>query len=239
MKISFVALKMTRYSDTQSILTAYSRQWGKVAFAVSVGKGKGASRLRALTMPLGLVECESDMRPGREVLALRQARPLAVFTGTHTNPVKQMMAMFLAEVLSLVLREGVPDAGLYDYVAASARYLDSMPTADVANFHICFLLHLGRLLGIEPDVSTYAPGSVLDMRDGIWRKSMPFHDEVLTPDESEAAMRLQRMTYANMPTFRFTREQRARALDMVLRYYTLHVTSLSGLKSLDILRSMF
>ena len=156
MKISFVALKMTRYSDTQSILTAYSRQWGKVAFAVSVGKGKGASRLRALTMPLGLVECESDMRPGREVLALRQARPLAVFTGTHTNPVKQMMAMFLAEVLSLVLRESVPDAGLYDYVAASARYLDSMPTADVANFHICFLLHLGRLLGIEPDVSTYA-----------------------------------------------------------------------------------
>ena len=76
------------------------------------------------------------------------------------------MAMFLAEVLSLVLRESVPDAGLYDYVAASARYLDSMPTADVANFHICFLLHLGRLLGIEPDVSTYAPGSVLDMRDG-------------------------------------------------------------------------
>ena len=58
MKISFVALKMTRYSDTQSILTAYSREWGKVAFAVSVGKGKGASRLRALTMPLGLVECE-------------------------------------------------------------------------------------------------------------------------------------------------------------------------------------
>ncbi len=114
-----------------------------------------------------------------------------------------------------------------------------MPTADVANFHICFLLHLGRLLGIEPDVSTYAPGSVLDMRDGIWRKSMPLHGEVLAPDESEAAMRLQRMTYANMPTFRFTREQRARALDMVLRYYTLHVTSLSGLKSLDILRSMF
>ncbi len=239
MRISFIALKVTRYSDTQSILTAYSREWGKVAFAVTVGKGKGASRLRALTMPLGLVECDTDMRPGREVLPLRQARPLAVLSDMHSNPVKQMMAMFLAEVLSLVLRESVPDAHLYDYIDASARYLDGIEVGGVANFHICFLLHLGRLLGIEPDVSTYKPGAMFDMRDGIWRMSVPLHGEVLTPADSEVAMMLQRMTYANMSTFRFTREQRAKALDLVLRYYSLHVTSLSGLRSLEILRAMF
>lgn len=238
MRTSFIALKVTRYSDTQSILTAYSREWGKVAFAMTVGKGKGASRLRALTMPLGLVECETDMRPGRDVLPLRQARPLAVLSDMHSNPVKQMLAMFLAEVLAAVLRDSVPDAHLYDYLDASARYLDGMPVGEVANFHICFLIHLGRLLGIEPDVSTYAPGSMLDMRDGIWRRSMPLHGEALTPEESEVAMSLQRMTYANMSAFRFTREQRAKALDMVLRYYSLHVTPLSGLHSLEILRAM-
>ena len=238
MRTSFIALKVTRYSDTQSILTAYSREWGKVAFAMTVGKGKGASRLRALTMPLGLVECETDMRPGRDVLPLRQARPLAVLSDMHSNPVKQMLAMFLAEVLAAVLRDSVPDAHLYDYLDASARYLDGMSVGEVANFHICFLIHLGRLLGIEPDVSTYAPGSMLDMRDGIWRRSMPLHGEALTPEESEVAMSLQRMTYANMSAFRFTREQRAKALDMVLRYYSLHVTPLSGLRSLEILRAM-
>lgn len=239
MRISFIALKMTRYSDTQSILTAYSRELGKVTFAVAVGKGKGASRLRAMTMPLGLVECDTDMRPGRDVMPLRQARPLAVLSDIHSNPLKQMMAMFLAEVLSFVLRESVPDAHMYDYISASARYLDGISVSEVANFHICFLVHLGRLLGIVPDVSTYLPGTMLDMRDGIWRRSVPLHGEVLTPEESESAIRLQRMTYANMSTFRFTREQRARVLDLVLRYYTLHVTSLSGLRSLEILRSLF
>lgn len=238
MRISFIALKVTRYSDTQSILTAYSRELGRVSFAVTVGKGKGAARLRALTMPLGLVECDTDMRPGRDVLPLRQARPLVVLSDMHSNPVKQMMAMFLAEVLSFVLWESVPDPHLYDYIAASARYLDGISVSEVANFHICFLIHLGRLLGIEPDVSTYSPGTMLDMSDGIWRRSIPLHGEVLTSEESESAMRLQRMTYANMSTFRFTREQRARVLDMVLRYYSLHVTSLSGLHSLEILRSM-
>lgn len=239
MRISFVALKLTRYSDSQSILTAYSREYGKVAFAVPAGKGKGASRLRALTMPLSLVECETEMRPGREVLPLRQPRPLAVLTDLHGNPLKQMMAMFLSEVLAIVLRESVPDSGVYDFIEGSARYLDVSGPGAVANFHICFLLHLGRLLGIEPDTSTYGPGYVLDMRDGIWRPMMPLHGDSLGTEESLAAVGLSRMTYANMHAYRFTRSQRARALDMVLRYYSLHVTPLSGLRSLEILRSMF
>ncbi len=109
----------------------------------------------------------------------------------------------------------------------------------VANFHICFLLHLGRLLGIEPDVSTYAPGMVIDLRDGIWRGSMPLHGEWLSPEESAAAVGMLRMTYSNMASFRLTREQRSRALDLVLRYYSLHVAPLSHIRSLEILRSMF
>lgn len=239
MLISFISLKVTRYSDTQSILTAYSREWGKVAFAVATGKGKNASRLRAMTMPMGIVECDTDMRPGREVLPMRQARPVAVLTELHSNPLKQMVAMFVAEVLAKVLRESVHDAAVYDFIEGSARYLDALPVSDIGNFHICFLMHLGRLLGIEPDITTYAPGGVMDMRDGIWRNCLPLHNEVLTPEESAEAVRLARMTYANMRYFRYTRSQRARVLDLVLRYYSLHVTPLNGLRSLEILRSMF
>lgn len=237
-RVSFISLKMTRYSDTQSILSGYSRELGRVAFAVPAGKGKGAARLRALTMPLSLVECETDARPGREVLPLRQVRPVTVLGELHSHPVKRMLAMFLSEVLSAVLRESVKDEGVYDYIEASVRYLDGMPARWAANFHICFLLHLGRLLGIEPDVSTYHHGSVMDMRDGIWRTAVPLHGEWLGAEESAVAAGLSRMTYDNMQAFRYTREQRARVLDTVLRYYSLHVASLAHLRSLDILRSM-
>ncbi|MDE6684431.1 MAG: DNA repair protein RecO, partial [Duncaniella sp.] len=74
---------------------------------------------------------------------------------------------------------------------------------------------------------------------GIWRDCLPLHGEILTPEESAEAARLARMTYTNMKYFRYTRSQRARVLDTVLRYYSLHVTPLSGLRSLEILRSMF
>ncbi|WP_290095750.1 DNA repair protein RecO [uncultured Duncaniella sp.] len=239
MKLSFIALKSTRYSDSQNILTAYSRELGRVSMAVPAGKGKGASRIRALTMPLSILECETDVKPSREVMPIRQVRPVIVLGEVHTHPVKQMLAMFLAEVLSVVLRESVPDDRVYRYLESSISYLDSVHGGLVANFHICFLLHLGRLLGIEPDVSTYAPGMVIDLRDGIWRGSMPLHGEWLSPEESAAAVRMLRMTYSNMASFRLTREQRSRALDLVLRYYSLHVAPLSHIRSLEILRSMF
>ncbi|MCI9172643.1 DNA repair protein RecO [uncultured Duncaniella sp.] len=238
MKLTFISLKTVRYSDTQSILSAYSLEHGRVSLVVPSGKGKGASRLRALTMPLSVLECETDFRPGREVLPMRQARPVEVFNGIHANPVKQMIAMFLAESLSMLLRESVPDEGVYTFIHSSVKWLDSIPAECSANFHVCFLLNLGRLLGIEPDVSTFRHGYVMDMRDGIWRSSMPLHGEWLASDESSAASMILRMTYSNMSRFRFTRQQRNRTLDLVLRYYSLHLAPLSHLHSLDILRSI-
>lgn len=237
-KLTFISLKTVRYSDTQSILSAYSLEHGRVSLVVPSGKGKGASRLRALTMPLSVLECETDFRPGREVLPMRQARPVEVFNGIHANPVKQMIAMFLAESLSMLLRESVPDEGVYTFIHSSVKWLDSIPAECSANFHVCFLLNLGRLLGIEPDVSTFRHGYVMDMRDGIWRSSMPLHGEWLASDESSAASMILRMTYSNMSRFRFTRQQRNRTLDLVLRYYSLHLAPLSHLHSLDILRSI-
>ena len=162
MKISLIALKTTRYSDTQNILTAYSRELGRVSMSVPAGKGKEASRIRALTMPLGLLECETDVKPGKEVLPMRQVRPLAALAAMRSDPLRQMVAMFIAEVLSVVLRESVPDESVFRYIESSVRCLDSAFGRMAANFHICFLINLGRLLGIEPDVTTYAPGMVMD-----------------------------------------------------------------------------
>ena len=59
MKLSIVALKVTRYSDAQSILTAYSRELGMVSLALPAGSSRSAVRMRALTMPFGVAECES------------------------------------------------------------------------------------------------------------------------------------------------------------------------------------
>ena len=77
MNLHLVALKTTKYSDTQTILTAYSRERGRVSLALPAGSGKGAARVRALTMPLAVIECVSEVRPGREILPMRHRLSLS------------------------------------------------------------------------------------------------------------------------------------------------------------------
>lgn len=238
MNLHLIALKTTKYSDTQTILTAFSREHGRVSLSLPAGAGKAAARMRALTMPLSVVECVSERRAGREIMPLRQAAQSVPLATLHSDPVKQMMAMFLAEVLSVVLQGGAPDSAMYDFLEASVAFLDMADARQTANFHICFLYHLGRRLGIEPDVSTYAAGSLLDLRDGTWRMSAPLHRSFLNPEDSAVAFRLARMTFANMDRFRFNRMERNAILDNMLEYFSLHYVSMRHLRSLDILRAM-
>lgn len=238
MNLHLVPLKTTKYSDTRTILTAYSREYGRVSFTLPAGSGRAAARIRALTMPLGVIECVAERRPGREIMPLRQPVQSFALATLHTDPVKQMMSMFLAELLAVVLRESDPDPALFDYIVAGIRILDAADARRTANFHICFLFSLSRHLGIEPDVSTYACGSVFDIADGRWRLTAPVSGSYLPPDEADVVYRLSRMTFANMHRFRFNRRERNAILDVIMDYYSTHYVSLRRLRSLDILRTM-
>lgn len=106
MKLTIICLRLTRHSDSRSILTALSREAGRVAMGVPAGNSREARRLRALTMPLSVLTCETVARPGQEILPIRQAAAARVTASLHSHPVKQMMAMFVAETVSLVMRQG-------------------------------------------------------------------------------------------------------------------------------------
>lgn len=238
-KMQFIALRTVRYSDRHSILSGYSLEFGRVAFAIAAGSGREAVRRRALLMPLSIVECVADIKPGREVSVMHEPRSLSPLMGLRTNPVKSSVALFLAEVLGVVLRDGPPDAALYNYMCRSIGVLDVLPAERSANFHICFLWGLGRFIGIEPDTEEYRPGMIFDMADGRFRLTAPLHRHYLDAGQSEVVASLSRMTFANMWLFRMNRRQRNELLDGILTYYSLHYTGLQSLRSLDVLRELF
>lgn len=238
-KMHIIALRQVKHSERHTILTAYSLENGRVAFAIPAGNGREASRMRALLMPLGAVECVAYMSAGQDVMRMGGVRQLQSCTGLLLNPIKSAVALFVAEVLDLVLREGEPDGAVWHYVCDSVKVLDELPSSRIANFHICFLCGLGRLLGIEPDVEEYHRGMIFDMVDGVYRITAPLHGQWLGVEDSGVVSQLMRMNYANMHCYRFSRSQRNDLLDGVLRYFSLHHTSLALLKSLDVLRSLF
>ncbi len=238
-KVTGVALRTVKYSDRNSILLAWTAELGRVSLLMPAGSGAESRRRRALTMPMSLFEGQVDVRPDRDIMAVRDMRAAAVTPELSAHPVKATLAMFLAEVLLAVLNEnGQADAVMWQFISESVVELDRADDEHLANFHLLFLYRLGVLLGIEPDVTTWQPGRVFDLVDGIFRNGAPLHGRYIEAGEAQAIIALSRLTPRTASLLKLTREQRTRLLEGILQYYSLHHAQLGNLRSLEIVRAV-
>lgn len=150
--IHAICLRTVRYNDRNNILALYSRERGRLSVMLPAGNGREAARRRALTMPLSMIEGIADLRGARQLATVRDMRSMTALPAIHADPVKMSMAMFLTELLGVVVPEGEADEALFDFMADSITALDAA-VEGAANFHLAFLYRLGRFIGIEPDLS--------------------------------------------------------------------------------------
>ena len=237
-KLKGVVLNTVRYSDKHNIVHIYTDGRGLMSFAVPLGKTQAARMRNALLMPLSLVDLEAGMRPGRDLATMRELRRNYPLATLYSDPVKNAVALFISELLAHVIQEPEGNDPLFRYIEQAVQLLEQMPN-HVANFHICFLYHLGAHLGIQPNIDSYRKGYWFDMTDGVFTPVAVRGHMNLQPQEAQVIHLLSRMTFSNMGAFRFNREERNRMLDVIISYYRLHNAAIGTLRSPDILKQLF
>ena len=234
-----IALRTIKYSDSRSILSAWSAERGYVSFAMPAGKGREASRRRALTMPLAAFEGVCDIRGDRDVIFIRDLKPMQIGMAMISDPAKLAMALFLAEVFEKLLRNSTHDDALSLTVFDTVDALNCAGARGVANFALWTLYRLTVPLGIEPDMSDWQPQALFDLEAARWRLSLPSSSVAVTGDEAQAVKLLSRLTRDNIERVRLTRADRRALLEGLLRYYDLHYCKLTPLHSLDVVSELF
>jgi DNA repair protein RecO (recombination protein O) len=237
-KLKGVVLNTVRYSDKHNIVHIYTDGHGLMSFAVPQGKTAAARMRNAMLMPLSLVDLEAGLRNGRDLSLLREVRRNYPLATIYSDPVKNAIALFISELLAHVIQEPEGNEYLFSYIEQSVQLLEQMPD-HVANFHICFLYHLGAHLGIQPNVESYRKGYWFDMSDGVFVPQSVRGHALLQPQEAQVIHLLSRMTFSNMGVFRFNRDERNRMLDVIISYYRLHNAAIGTLRSPDILKQLF
>lgn len=234
-----IALRTVRHSDSRNIVTAWTREAGLMAFAFPAGAGREARRRKAITSPLALFEGVSDIRAGKDIQSMRDVRPLPGSIAMCQDHLRNMQAMFISEVLDVLLRRTAPDDSLSDFLFATVEFLATpLRPAAVANFHILFLYTLAFHAGIAPDTDNMSPGYVFDMREGRFAATPPLHADYIMPAESAFLGVLNRLGFRTLHLLRLSREDRNRILDYILRYYAIHLAPLTGLRTLAVFREM-
>ncbi|MEG0700124.1 MAG: DNA repair protein RecO [Muribaculaceae bacterium] len=237
-KLRGIVLQSIKYSDKNSIVKIFTDTYGNMSFFLPQGGGKVAKMRNAHFMPLSHIEFEANILPGREIYGFRDVRLVYPFSSLYSDPVKNAIVMFITELLGKVLNGSEQNLGLFRYVSTAVRLLDEIKMG-TSNFHICFLYHLGSYLGVQPNIEAYSDGYWFDMLNGDFTPMMPAHSHGLKPDDAKVIMMLSRISFSNLHHFKFSREQRNDVLDLMLKYYELHNTTLSSLKSPEILKQLF
>lgn len=231
--IRFFPLRLISHSDRTAVLSAYSRERGRVAFAVSP-----SSRRRSLFTPLNLLEGVASSRPGRELLTLREPRELMPLHTVMSSPARGAVLLFAAEVAERTLGEPQPDRAIFSLLEHFVVAAND-PRKPPANLPLCLLVQLITGMGVMPDTEGYRPGMLLDLRDGLLRATPPLHGLYANAADTLAAVRLLRMSWANYHIYRYNHTQRQQLLRAALDYLSAHAADLSSLRSLSVLIEIF
>lgn len=235
--IEGIVLSRVRYSDSGNVVSVFTQRYGRIAFVLSAGKGKRSYARNACIMPLACVNITLHYRSNVDLQRVSSIELSGVHHSLYSDIKKQTICLFLAEFLGKLLRTQPADEHLWVYLRNAVQFLD-LAQRGVANFHIAMLAGLTFFLGVQPDVSDYAPNSVFDLFEGKYRTALPLHNHWIDGEQVGIPVLLSRLNFANMHCLKLSHRQRSDLLDGILKYYDLHFPGVGSLKSLDVLRCL-
>ena len=77
----------------------YTEAFGRASYLVARSRGKKSSVSKALFMPLSVVEMEVEHLNKRDLHRIRETKLCYPLTDVFCNPVKNILALFLSEIL--------------------------------------------------------------------------------------------------------------------------------------------
>ncbi len=237
-KTQGIVLHSLPYKDVYTILHIYTKDFGRVSYLVSRKNSKRSSLSRSLFMPLSILDLEVEHLNKRDIQRIKEAHLFLSTSSLQADPVKNVLALFLSEVLFRVVKDTQADERMYAFLSDSIRILE-VTEKGIANFHLVFLLNLLHYLGIFPNTVRQHDEHYFDMLNGTFARQQPTHPYFLTPAETVAWQRILKMNYENMSLYSFSRQDRQRIIQRIFEYYKLHLPEFSEIRSLQVLQSLF
>ena len=234
-----IVLRTVRYGDTSLIVDLFTESHGRMSFMASTLRAKRSVRSVSFWQPLSMVEFSAELLPnGGKLPRPSDVRTYYNYIDLPFSPIKSTLALFLAEFLSAALREEKENTPLYRYIESSLQWLDLADSpASIANFHLAFLMHLSRFIGIYPNLDVSGgrnpnpPLSTVNAPLSTVHCQLSTLNSQLSTLNSQLYFDLLAGTYCDrQPSHaHFLRNEEARVLPVLFRmnYPTMHLFRLS------------
>ena len=233
-----IVLHHIKYSESSIIAYIYTEGFGRQAYLVNSVRGKKTTSRANLFQPLFLLELDVYYKPQRDLQRIKEFRNILPFKTIPYDVIKSSIVLFLAEILYRTLREEESNPTLFDFLINAIQLFDNS-TKGILNFHILFLLQFTKFLGVFPINNFSLINRYLDLKNGTFVTSKPFHPYYLEKDLSQIFSQMLNKELQEFNSVIFPAGKRGLILEKILEYYHLHVEGLGTVKSLKVLREVF
>lgn len=232
-KTQAILLSALRYGDSSLILKTYTAK-GIQSFIVS-SKGKKGPFKSSMAVSLSQLSLVYYANGKGTLKRIKESEFTVQYSSLGSHPVKNCIALFLAELLAHVLQEEEENEELFEFISAGVQNLDESTT--YANHHLIFCLRLTRLLGFAPQVqNTQHP--YFDLINGVSAATEPVHTHYVHAQVWQDWLMLQNNDAATAMQVKLNQTRRAKLLDAILLYYRHHVKDFGVLKSVEVIQAV-
>ena len=230
-----IVLSVIKYNDTGAVIKTYTEQTGFTAFFIrNFFNGRKNRHNKAVFQPGALLELVFNHKNKGQLEHLKEARILYHYKNIHLDFDKINLATFLREILLESLKNEQADETLFQFIFKKFIALDE--EALDPDFHIKFLLQLTQFLGFFPDLQT--DGVYFDLQNAVFTHQIPLNP-YLNEAETLLFKRFSGMIFATEKYTKLTQNDRKKLIDMLLRFYSYHISQFYLPNSVKILHQMY
>jgi DNA repair protein RecO (recombination protein O) len=222
-KTKVISLSYIRYKETSIIARFFTEQFGLQSFVVNGVRSPKSKMPAGLFQPLQLLEIVQYFNEKKDLHRLVEIKPAVPLVDLPFNHIKSSMSIFIAELVSKIIREGQSNGPLFELIWNWVINIDKQKTG-FESAHIQLVYQMLQPLGITPE-------NWLDFFEKL------SYQKWFTLEDGNLFFESLALENENFHPIGNTAKQAV--LDVLIAYFQKHMDGLGQLNSLTILRDVF
>lgn len=226
-KTEGIVLKYIKYGENQLIITCLTKQLGISNFYLKDAFHK-QKKYSTKVYPLNIVELEFIINKNNQLNFLKnisnQSNEVMMYFNVHQSAI----AFFLSQVIVQTV-QGIHDLIVYDFLHQKITELKK--TNHYSHFSWKFLRDFSKILGFFPNTESFNK-NYFNLKEGV------FFNECTSESLNGKDTDLWKLMLQN-EEYDFSKEQRKLLIELLLKYYSFHISEFQIPKSLEVLQEMY
>ncbi len=232
-----IIVRTMKYSESSIITDIYTEEVGMQSFIISGVRSKSAKTKAGIFQVMTIVDLVAYFKSSSKLNRIKEVKLDHIYEAIPFQVPRSSVGIFMTEIARKSIVEPEENPRLFKFVCDAFIFLDTTQQS-FANLHLWFMLELTSFLGFLPGGAFTDNTPFFDMREGLFMKEKPDHQQYLDEEMSSFISQFLQLTKENCHEIRMNRVQRKRLLLNLIDYFRLHIDNFPTIQSHIILEEV-